>query len=356
MIRKKKWWIGTGILMMLALGYGMFSQQGVAVETEQIETGTVEKIIKETGTVASKQVVLVISKNTMEVKTLLVSEGDIVKKGDALLSSEETSVSLEIKSQRAELSGLKVQYNQASELAKKNKALYEQGAMSYETYHESAVAASQLSAQIEALNYSIESYANATGAEGVVAPVSGVVTAVSVSEGQTALAGDVLFELADISDTYVSANFISEDADLMQIGNIVEIYNKDSGFDDQQGTVGKIYPKAESMLSELGINQKRVTVEIDFGQAERPRLGSDIDVAVLVEKKDNVLLVPELAVFEQAQEDKVYVVEDGIAKLRTVEIGIEGEDYYEILKGLNQGDEVILSPDQQIKDGTKLKK
>jgi len=108
-------------------------------------------------------------------------------------------------------------------------------------------------------------------------------------------------------------------------------------------------------MSELGVNQKRVTVEISLGTTEPIRLGSDVDVEITVEKKKNVLRVPDLAVFEKEKKDCVYVIEGGKAVLREIKTGLEGEDFMEVLSGLAEGDTVILSPNDDITDGIKVK-
>ena len=108
-------------------------------------------------------------------------------------------------------------------------------------------------------------------------------------------------------------------------------------------------------MSDLGVSQKRVTVEVSFGSEKTARLGSDVDVQITVDKKENVLRVPDLAVFEKGRKNCVYVVKDGKAVLREIKTGLEGEDYMEVVSGLSVGDKVILSPGDNISDGVRIK-
>jgi HlyD family secretion protein len=250
---------------------------------------------------------------------------------------------------------LQAQYSQARDLANKNKALYDQGALSYEDYNASNTAAKQLAAQIASLQYSIQSYADSSGAKGVTAPVDGVLTGVFVKEGETVTPGTPLFEISNLNDVYVKTDFIAEDADLIREGDAVRINNEDADFSDENAAVRKIYLKAEDKMSELGVNQKRVTVEIAFGSPKTIRLGSDVDVEVTVDKMENVLRVPDLAVFEKDKKDCVYVIEGGKAVLLEIKTGLEGEDYTEVVSGLNKGDQVIVSPSDNISDGARVK-
>lgn len=356
LIKGKKWIvIGGAVILVAAVAAMTAMNAGIAVESAAVDRGEVTKLLKETGTVESESTITILAKNSGDIKGLTVEEGDRVKAGDILMTSDGTSAKLDIKSQQAELSGLQAQYSQARDLANKNRALYEQGALSYADYNASNTAAKQLAAQIAALQYSIESYAETSGAAGVTAPLDGVITGVFVKEGESVAAGTPLFEISNLNDIYVKTDFIAEDADLIQEGDAVRIYNEDAGFSDEGGVVKKVHLKATDKLSDLGVNQKRVTVEIAFGTEKTARLGSNADVEIAVEKKENVLRVPDLAVFEINEKPCVYVIEEGKALIRNIETGLEGEDYMEVISGLSEGDVVILSPSDDISDGIKVK-
>ena len=353
--KSKKWFVMAvaGFLIIIAAISAL--NTGISVESAVVDQGEVSKLLKETGTVESVSSIRITAKNSGEIKGLAVEEGDSVKVGDVLMTGDGTSAALDIKSRQAELSGLQVQYNQAKALASKNKALYEQGALSYETYNASNIAAKQLASQIAALQYSIESYSESSGAKGVTAPVDGVLTGVYVKEGESVVAGASLFEISDLNDIYVKTDFIAEDADLIKEGDLVRIYNEDADFTDENGIVKKVHLKAEDKMSDLGVNQKRVTVEIAFGTSDPVRLGSNMDVEIIVEKKENILRVSDLAVFEKNKKDCVYVIKNGKAVLREIETGLEGDDYMEVISGLSKDDVVILSPGDDVSDGVKVK-
>jgi HlyD family secretion protein len=355
-IKGRKWIVigGAAILVAAAAAVSVMSA-GIPVESAAVDRGEVTKLLKESGTVESKSSVTITAKSSGEIKGLMIEEGDRVKAGDILMTSDGTSAALDIKSQQAELSGLQAQYSQARELANKNKALYEQGALSYADYNASNTAAKQLAAQISALQYSIESYAETSGAAGVTAPVDGVLTGVFVKEGESVAPGTPLFEISNLDDVYVKTDIIAEDADLIREGDPVRIYNEDAGFSDESGTVKKIHLKAEDKMSDLGVNQKRVTIEIAFGTKKPVRLGSSLDVEIAVEQKKDVLRVSDLAVFEKEGVNCVYVIEGGKAVFRELETGLEGEDYMEVIAGLSEGDVVILSPNDDISDGVRVK-
>jgi HlyD family secretion protein len=66
-------------------------------------------------------------------------------------------------------------------------------------------------------------------------------------------------------------------------------------------------------------------------------------------------LIDEKAVFNYQGKDHVFINENGVAKLRAIEKGLESDKQVEVLKGLKEGDEVIISPEETLEEGTKLK-
>lgn len=356
LITGKKWIVaGCAVLLVVVVIVLTTMNAGIVVESAAVDRGEVTKRLKESGTAESASSIIITAKNLGEIKKILVQEGGRVKVGDALMIRDGAGAELDIKSLQAELSGLQVQYKQVRELANKNKALYEQGALSYEAYNSSNTGAKQLASQIASLQYSIESYAQSSGAGGVTAPVAGVITGVFVKEGEAITVGMPLFEISNLDDIYVKAEFIAEDADLIREGDLVMIYNEDANFLDENGVVKKVHLKAEDKISDLGVNQKRVTVEISFGTKEPVRLGSNLDVAITVEKRENALRISDLAVFERERKNCVYVIEGGKAVLREIKTGLEGEDFMEVISGLSEGEAVILSPNDDISEGVKVK-
>jgi HlyD family secretion protein len=182
-------------------------------------------------------------------------------------------------------------------------------------------------------------------------PRAGVVTELFVSEGDTAVMGAPLAEISDMSDLYIKASLLADDAAKVRVGDRVLL----TDWPDVVCAVEKISPKVREEMSELGIAQKRVDVEISMDDFEGFVLGADMDVEIVIDEKDGVVVVPRKAVFSLDGTDFVYVVQDGRAALRGVEVGLKGEDFYEIAANLEEGEIVIVSPDGALANGSRVK-
>ena len=187
------------------------------------------------------------------------------------------------------------------------------------------------------------------------APTAGQVLAVQAEIGAVAAAGAPLFSLAG-SDLIVEAEVLAREAPELAPGQEVLISGEVLRGQGLRGEISRIYPQALEKLSELGVVQRRVPIEIVLDQkptAIRPGYPAEVEI---ITAKTRGLAVPREAVFSLDGQERVFKIKNGRAILAPVEIGLEGEDYLEILSGITAGDQVIISPPEEIKDGAKIRK
>jgi membrane fusion protein, multidrug efflux system len=75
-------------------------------------------------------------------------------------------------------------------------------------------------------------------------------------------------------------------------------------------------------------------------------------VQIVVEKRDNALIVPESAVFADGESQYVYQVIDGRAVQTRIELGQRRPGHVEVRTGLEQGNVVITAGHQKIRNGS----
>jgi multidrug efflux pump subunit AcrA (membrane-fusion protein) len=78
-----------------------------------------------------------------------------------------------------------------------------------------------------------------------------------------------------------------------------------------------------------------------------------VELALL--EKPQTLVIPREAVIEAGNEMSVFVVEGKQAVRRSITIGYEQDQSVEVLKGLNEGDQVVIKGQQSIKDGSAIR-
>ncbi|MCB1434954.1 MAG: secretion protein HlyD, partial [Alphaproteobacteria bacterium] len=121
-------------------------------------------------------------------------------------------------------------------------------------------------------------------------------------------------------------------------------------------TVSRVDPSAITKVSALGIEEQRVNtiLSLEGDPASWSGLGHGFRVVVRISlwKGENLVAVPIGSLFRRGTDWAAYVVVDGKAVLRTLQIGSRNTEYAEVNSGLAQGDVVILHPSDLIADGT----
>jgi HlyD family secretion protein len=175
---------------------------------------------------------------------------------------------------------------------------------------------------------------------------------ISLEEGSFVQPGMEILEVGNEEAMYIETDILVSEIGGVKEGAKTLVYNEDIGIPHIKGEVRKIYPKAFNKVSDLGIEQKRVRVEIDIpNNVPKLKLGYDMDVKILTHFKENIITVPENSVFELEDGQYVFIAQNGKAVLRRVKTGIEGEDMIEIVSGIKEGEKVIISPHKDLEEG-----
>lgn len=190
----------------------------------------------------------------------------------------------------------------------------------------------------------------------VYSPVDGrILRVIHESEGVVA-AGAWLVELGNPADLEVVVDLLSGDAVRVREG--AEVMIADWGGISLTGRVRQVEPFAFTKVSALGIEEQRVNVVIDFTEpSEKWRglgHGYRVDAHILYWRGENVLKLPLGALFRDGESWAVFVAEDGLAKLRHIEIDHSNGREAEVLAGLAEGATVILHPGDRISDGVRI--
>ncbi len=185
------------------------------------------------------------------------------------------------------------------------------------------------------------------------APADGTVLRVLRESEGVVPAGEPLAEIGDPRDLEIVAEFLSADAVRIEPGMPARIENW--GGDALDAVVRRIEPYAYPEVSALGIEERRVEVVLDLEapEAARGRLGHgfQVEARVILWADDDALAVPLTALIRTPEGWSVWVVEEGVARRRAVEIGRRAELSAELASGLSAGDVVVRYPSEAIEEG-----
>ena len=173
----------------------------------------------------------------------------------------------------------------------------------------------------------------------VTAPRDGIVVEKMVVEGQMVDAGMKLYRLADLAIVWVQSQVYEQDLEFVRLGqeSVVSLsYLPDRKF---RGRVTYVYPTVDEKT-------RTARVRMEFhnpGYFLKPGMFATVELQA--ELEPSVLLVPDAAVLRSGQKNTVFVALDGGRfEPRTVVLGARSEsDMYQVLSGLNPGEQVVTS-------------
>lgn len=238
------------------------------------------------------------------------------------------------------------------------KVAFQQATNDYEaTRFEVEIAGFELEVAKAALTHGTDDKPSGDWSFPLTSPISGRVLRVFQESATIMNPGDRILEIGDPGDLEVEVDVLSRDAVRIRPGSRVML-EQWGGHDPISARVRLIEPSAFTKVSALGIEEQRVNVIIDFVDAaeSRPPLGDGyrVEAAIVEWESENVLTVPTGALFRIDNDWAVLAVHRNHARLTPVELGHRNDNDAEVLKGLEEGDRVILYPGDRIEDGVSI--
>lgn len=192
--------------------------------------------------------------------------------------------------------------------------------------------------QIEQAKANVNLYQSQFGDSSLGSPVDGKITRVDIKRGETISPGVSVISLLSSEPFQIKVDVYEQDIVNVKIGNNVKI---DLVAFPKQTFTGKVLSvdPAETIVD----NVVYYKVTIDFPeQPEGIKSGMTADVVIETNKKEDVVRVPKSVVQSINGVDNVQVINRKKIENREITTGLEGNDYYEVISGLNEGDEIVL--------------
>ena len=188
----------------------------------------------------------------------------------------------------------------------------------------------------------------------VTSPVDGRILRVAEKSERVVQPGTVLVTVGDPHALEIVVDVLSNDAVRVKAGMRMLLTGW-GGAEAIEAVVRLVEPAAFRKVSALGVEEQRVNVVADF-KSVPPGMGDAyrVDARIIVAEKADVLRVPVGALFRREGKWTVFVVENGRAVARTVELGLRGARDAEVLAGLAEKDKIILYPGNELADKARV--
>ena len=378
-----------GAAAAVALNQG--NAQGAEVRIEATAARDLTATVTASGNIRARRQVDISSDISARVTSLDVAEGDDVTAGQVLLRLDRTRYLAAVQRAEASLSQASAQRTQQEANLLTRQREYDR-TMALKNrdpllVSDQQVETAETNLQVAEANVESARYAVAQAEAGVaeaqdqlsktviIAPIDGKITRLNVEEGETVIvgtmnnAGSLILSISDLSVVEAVVQVDETDVPLLALGDSA-IVNIDA-FPDREfaGIVTEIGNSAIRPPSQQAAGQQAA---IDFevvitlenpGVDLRPDLSSTADI--ITDTRRGALSVPIIALTVRDPESEpeaaeaagivqvddeiidiegVFVVSGGIVTFRPVEVGIAGEEHFEILSGISMGDSIVAGP------------
>jgi RND family efflux transporter MFP subunit len=275
------------------------------------------------------------------VSHLHVRVGDVVEKGQLLaeldsreLTARRDAAEAAVKLAEANLAYGQIDLNRKMALNKERliaRSDFDLAQQSYEVAQQ----------QRDEARANLEDASTQLGYARIYAPIGGVVSAVSTEEGETvaaSFASPTFVTLLDLSRLEVWAYVDETDIGRIRVGQRARFTVDTYGDREFPGRVTAIYPKPE-----IRDNVVDYVTVLRFQTPADCTLRPEMTTAVSINLKrhENAMVLPVGAVHREEQNRFVLIRSGNIIERRPVTTGIRDENYWEILAGLREGDEVL---------------
>jgi RND family efflux transporter MFP subunit len=354
-------------------------QPPIAVTVAPVVTLDTAERLEAGGVVASQETASVSSRIVATISAVRVKAGDHVRAGDVLVTLDAREIAahtsqaragavaaeMALAQARAEQTAAEAEHRLATAWHKRIAALHARNSTTDQERDEAEARLSAAAARLAGAQAGIGSadahLASARAAVGVatatesfttlLAPFDGLVTERFIDPGNLAAPGVPLLRIESDGARQVVVRVDEARAAFVHAGDHVTVLLDllEVRLAEGQGVEGIVTEVARA----VGADQRAFTVKVSIPPTVTARTGSFARV-VFRGAPRRALLVPARAIQRHGQVSSVYVVQDGLARLRLIQAGTSSSEGVEVLAGLDAGESIVTSPLERLVDGTSV--
>lgn len=370
------------LVLIAAVGIGGYfyynqqnNEQQVHYITEAVSRAEINKNVLATGSVRASKRTEVGAQVSGKIQKLYVELGQTVKQGDLIADIDSSNQSNTLNTAQAQLASYKAQltsaqvalevaqsnYNRLTKLYRANSAALADVETAKNTLASAKATVDNIKAQLKSAEISVNDAQTNLNYTQIISPMDGVIVSVPVSVGQTVNSNQTsptIVQVADLSKMLIKLEISEGDIALVKVGQQVKLSTLAEPNREYSATIDSVDPALTTLTDNNYTEQSGNTeavyyyanVSIDNADSSL-RIGMTTQAQITIDKREQVLVVPTNVIKKRGKENYVLVLENGQSLEKTIQIGISDTQNTEVVAGLNEGDQVIVT---QRADGEKI--
>jgi HlyD family secretion protein len=414
MSRRTKIGVIMALIVLVAAGVVAFrinkkKHAATEVRLEQVSRRDLVSAVTASGKIEAKTSVDISADITGRIIQIAVREGDMVKRGQFLLQIDPAQYQAAVAraqgivaSNGAVLLQTRASRDQAQRAWNRARQLTELGdnLIAPETAEQSKTALEvaeanyqSTKAQLDQARAGLQEARDNLAKTHLTAPITGRVVRLAVEEGEVAVPGTfsretgLLMTIADLS--VILAKVQVDETDIVRLTQRDSTEITIDAYPDTTftGRVTKVSHSAKLTPTQTasGSSDRAVDFDVEITlQAPPPDIRPDLSCTarIVTDTRNNVLSIPIIALtvrghekipneldsappvdtlrakFRKKEAEGVFVVRNGVATFRPVKTGVAGDEHFEVIEGLREGETIVAGTYQAIrdlKDGAKVR-
>ncbi|ELM5363995.1 efflux RND transporter periplasmic adaptor subunit [Campylobacter jejuni] len=351
------------------------NDEKISYLTQKIQKKDISQTIEAVGKVYAKDQVDVGAQVSGQIIKLYVDVGTHVKQGDLIAQIDKDKqqndldiTKAQLESAKANLESKKVALEIANKQYQREQKLYAAKASSLENletqknnYYTLKANVAELNAQVVQLEITLKNAQKDLGYTTITAPMDGVVINVAVDEGQTVNANQntpTIVRIANLDEMEVRMEIAEADVSKIKVGTELDFSLLNDPQKTYHATIASIDPadtevsdsstssSSSSSSSSRSSSSNAIYYYAKFYVPNKDdflRIGMSIQNEIVVASAKAVLAVPTYAIKSDPKGYYVEILENQKAVKKYVKLGIKDSINTQILEGVNENEELIVS-------------
>ena len=308
--------------------------EAIPVAVTGVKSAKLDKSFTAQGNFAPIQSLTLLSETQGQIQRVLKRKGDKVKAGELLLQVESNTMAADLATAQTNAEKAKRDLERFENLAAGD-------AITQRQLEDARLAAKSTQAQLVAARQRLTKTR-------ITAPINGEVNEIYVEVGSFLNQGTKLYDIVNVDKLKLKVKVNESEVLLIGKGDKVTVKANAGAGQEYEGVVTAIAAQADPTL--------KFDVEVEVKNAADNNLRAGMYGTAFFEVADqrDALLLPREAIVGSIQNPSVYVVNNGVANMRKVKVGIVTQDQVEILEGVQQGEQIVRSGQINLREGMKV--
>ncbi|MEX2381116.1 MAG: efflux RND transporter periplasmic adaptor subunit [Opitutales bacterium] len=321
----------------------------VPVEVSEVGVMTLHETVRGIGTLRAPAEVVVSPESGGRVRTIHFEEGGFVETGEILVELEDEKLRSQIAAREAAVRSAEVRLANARRTFERQEELAQHGVVPEDELDRARAELDSAAADLERFEAELGLAQEQLNDMTIRAPFSGAISERLVNKGAYVAPGDSLARLYQTDPLEIA--FSVPERFLGQVARGQEVRVTIAAYPDESfiGILNFVSPSIDESTRTLAI---KAAIPNQDGRLSP---GAFATAVVTVGERENAPVVPEESLVGTRTGYIIFVIEDGIARLREVRTGLRRDGLVEITEGLQPGERVVRSGHMRLDAGSSVK-